>query len=346
MLTAKENMIEVINGGTPERFVNQYEAVQILFHPYLMEPTSMLAKGDSHVVNAWGISYSYPEGTPGQFPDHAPEYIVIKDIENWRDYVKAPSLEYSDEQWAICKAMFDAVDGTQAFKAPLIASGLFEQTHNLCEITNALMYFITNPKEMHELIEYLTEWELELAEKICTHLKPDALLHHDDWGSGNSTFLSLDMFTEFFLEPYTRIYGYYKEHGVDLIIHHSDSYAATLVPRMIEMGIDVWQGCTESNNIPELIEHYGGQITFMGGLDNKFVDFEGWTKENNREVVKKVCDECGTKYFIPCILQGGPGSVYPGVYESLAEEIDKYSEEVFGISEDAISRIRPMQVMF
>ena len=30
--------------------------------------------------------------------------------------------------------------------------------------------------------------------------------------------------------------------GVDVIVHHSDSYAATLVPYMIEMGIDVWQG--------------------------------------------------------------------------------------------------------
>ena len=32
------------------------------------------------------------------------------------------------------------------------------------------------------------------------------------------------------------------------LVHHSDSYAATLVPSMIEMGIDVWQGCMETNN--------------------------------------------------------------------------------------------------
>ena len=31
MLTPKQNMLEVIKGGNPDRFVNQYEAVQLLF---------------------------------------------------------------------------------------------------------------------------------------------------------------------------------------------------------------------------------------------------------------------------------------------------------------------------
>ena len=45
MLTPKQNMLEVIRGGNPDRFVNQYEAVQLLFHPFmfanpLLEPPS------------------------------------------------------------------------------------------------------------------------------------------------------------------------------------------------------------------------------------------------------------------------------------------------------------------
>jgi hypothetical protein len=50
------------------------------------------------------------------------------------------------------------------------------------------------------------------------------------------------MFEDFFVEPYKQVYGYYKSHGCELIIHHSDSYGATLVPSMIEMGIAEWQG--------------------------------------------------------------------------------------------------------
>ena len=344
MLTAKQNMQECIRGGNPERFVNQYEAIMLLFHPYMMHSGSV-SKGQMNVVNAWGVTNSFPDNVPGGFPVHTPEKIVVKDIEHWRDYVKSPPLKFTDEEWAIFKAQYDEIDGTQAYKAPFIAPGLFEQTHHLCEIANALMYYITNPDEMHELIDYITEWELELAEGICKYLKPDAMFHHDDWGSEKSTFMNPNMFADFFVEPYKKIYGYYHDHGVELVIHHADSYAVTLVPYMIEMGIDIWQGCMESNNLPELVKKYGGQITFMGGIDNKSVDFTGWTQDDCKAAARKACSGCGSKYFIPCITQGGPGSVYPGTYMALTEEIDKYSEEVFGIKNSDITRL-PIQILF
>ena len=69
--------------------------------------------------------------------------------------------------------------------------------------------------------------------------------------------MSVNMFNDFFLDAYKEIYGYYKSHGVEYVVHHSDSYAATLVPSMIEMGIDVFQGCMETNKVDELLKKYG-----------------------------------------------------------------------------------------
>lgn len=345
MLTAKQNLQEVIRGGKPERYVNQYEAITLMFHPYVVHSKALLQPGQMNVVNAWGVTNSFPVGTPGAFPVHTPEKIVVKDIENWRDYVHAPSLKFSQEEWDMFKAQYDAVDGTQTYKAAFIAPGLFEQSHHLCEIQNALIYYITNPDEMHDLIKYMTEWELELAEGICSHLHPDAIFHHDDWGGELSTFLSPDMFAEFFVDSYKEIYKYYHEHGVELVIHHSDSYAATLVPHMIDMGIDIWQGCMESNNVPELIKKYGGKISFMGDIDNKSMDFDGWTREDCAKAARRAVERCGSQYFIPCITQGGPGSVYPGAYAVLCEEIDKLSVEKFGIKQEEITRL-PWQILF
>ena len=340
MLNAKENMLEVIRGGNPVRFANQYEAVNLLFTPHMMfSGAEPLRKGGPDVKNAWGVTNSFPDNVPGMFPVHTPELIVLKDIENWREYVKAPPTEFTDEQWEMVKGMYDAVDGTQTFKATFIAPGLFEQTHHLSEISNALTYLYTHPDEMHDLIKYLTDYELAIAEGVCKHLKPEALFHHDDWGSERSTFMSPDMFGDFFVEPYKEIYGYYKANGVELVIHHADSFGATIVPHMIEMGIDVWQGCMESNDLPTLIKKYGGQITFMGGIDNKSVDYTGWTQEDVRKKVREVLDACGSLYFIPCITQGGPGSLYEGTYDAITQEIDKYSMEVFGIQESDIIRL-------
>lgn len=346
MLTAKENMIEVMKGpaGKPDRYVNQYEAIQLLFHPPATL-SRLLNKGEENVKNAWGITFSFPEGTPGQFPVHTADKIVVKDIENWKDYVKAPSLKFPEEMWDQFKEMWDAVDGTKAFKAAFIAPGLFEQTHHLCEISNALVYYALNEDEMHDMLKYLTDWKVEMAEGICSHLHPDMMFHHDDWGSSKSTFMSVPMFEDFFLEPYKAIYGYYHDHGVDYVVHHSDSYAATLVPDMIEMGINVWQGAMESNDLAELIPKYGDKITFMGGIDNVSVDYDGWTAENCDANVRRVCETYGMHSFVPCIIQGGPGSVYSGVYQSLADSIDALNKEKFGITNPEEGRL-PLQIMF
>ncbi len=347
MLTAKENMREVIRGGNPDRYVNQYEAIQLLFHPYMMTQP-LLQKGQENVVNGWGVTNSFPANVPGAFPVHTPDKIVCKDIEEWQEYVKAPNLKFPDELWNIAKGMYDAVDGTKAFKATFVAPGLFEHTHHLMSIEEALMAYMTNPDEMHDLIKYITDWELEMAEGICSHLHPDMLFHHDDWGSELNSFLRPSIFEDFFLEPYQQIYGYYHDHGVEFVVHHSDCYCANILPTMIDMGIDVWQGCMKSNNVPELIKQYGGKMTFMGDIDNKFVDFDGWTDEDCAKAALDSIERCGSmKHFIPCITQGGPGSVYPGTYASISKTIDKLNCEKFGFTQAELDDARlPMQIMF
>ena len=330
MLTKRQNMIETMKvGGHPDRFVNGYEALGLVMGSPFGKRNPNPKPGELNVVNAWGITKSWPKGTPGAFPVHTPEKIVIKDIEEWQKYVKVPRVKYDAEEWEPFIEMAEKVDRNEQFVCAYFAPGVFEQCHYLMEIQNCLMAFYEAPDEMHELIDCITQFELDYAAEVCKYMKPEGLFHHDDWGSQISTFLSPDMFREFIKPAYMKIYHYYKEHGVQLIVHHSDSYAATLVPDMIDMGIDVWQGVMRTNDIPSLIKQYGEKITFMGGIDSATVDYEGWTEEEVAKQVRAACEACGTKYFIPCTSQGLPISTYPGVYEAVAREIDNMSKEMF-----------------
>ena len=348
MLTAKENMRACVLGGEPDRYVNQYEGISLLVAPSMMlDPPQK--KGDPDIVNSWGVTRRFPANVPGGFPVHTPEKIVVKDIEHWQDYVHGPKISAIPQGlWDVCQNMYAGVDGSKVYKACFIAPGLFEQTHHLCEIQNALIYYMEYEDEMHDLVKYLTDWELELAEQICSRLHPDALFHHDDWGSEVNSFLRPTQFEDYFLEAYKSIYGYYHDHGVELVIHHSDSYAANLVPDMIEMGINVWQGCMHTNNVPELVKKYGDKITFMGEIDNKFVDFEGWTPDVVQKAAVDAIERVNSLTgFIPCITQGGPGSVYPGTYGELTKAIDKYNIEHFGCTQEEIEANRlPINIMF
>lgn len=329
MLTKRQNLLETIHGGHPDRFVNQYEFLNIVMGTPHDIHNPMPKPGQMNVVNAWGVTFNWPEGLPGVFPNHAPDKIVVKDIENWRKYVKVPNVIYDAKEWEPIIAAAEAVDRKEQFVAPFVAPGLFEQCHHHMEIQNCLMAFYEYPDEMHELIDCFTEFELAYAAELCKYVKPDALFHHDDWGSQVSTFISPDMFREFFKPSYEKIYGYYKSHGVELIVHHCDSYAATLVPDMIDMGIDIWQGAMTTNNIPELIKQYGGKISFMGGIDSATIDYPGWTPEAVATQVDRACVECGKHYFIPCASQGLPMSTFPGVYEETTRQIDLASQKYF-----------------
>jgi uroporphyrinogen-III decarboxylase len=334
MLTRRQNFLETIRGGKPDRFVKQYEALWLLMGPNYSagNPISVASASPApggEAVNAWGVTMRWGEGQPGPFPVHDAAHKVVKDIAKWKDVVKMPRTDYPPEAWEPYVETAEAVDKNEYFSTVMFFPGLFEQCHYLMGIDDCLPAFYEEPEAMHELIDYITEYELKYAEGVTKYLKPDALFHHDDWGTQTGLFMSTAMFDEFYLPAYKKIYAYYKNHGVEVIVHHSDSYAADLAPEMIEMGIDVFQGCITTNNVPELVKKYGGKLSFMGDLNNGVLDKGDWTRELVRAEVERACRTNGKLYYIPCLTMGGPGSIFPGVYEAVDEEIDRMSKEMF-----------------
>ncbi len=337
MLTKRQNLLETIRGGKPDRFVNQYEAFDCSprspFGMIMGDPVSatsaMPAPGGPPVKDAWGVTRAWPANVPGAFPVHDAEHKVLKDITQWEKVVKAPRLDYPQSEWDKYKPQIAEVDRNEVFVTIFGAPGIFEQIHYLMGMDDSLIAFYEEPEAMKELINYITEWKLGYAKLLCDNFAPEVIFQHDDWGSHRSSFISPDMFEEFFLEPYKKWYGYYKKRGVQIIAHHNDAYSANLVPFMIEMKMDIWQGCVSTNNVPELVKKYGGKISFMGDIDNGLVDRGDWTQELVAKHVRRACEENGKHYFIPCITQGGKGAVYNGVYDAISAEIVKMSKEMF-----------------
>ena len=244
--------------------------------------------------------------------------------------MKAPTLDYPQEAWDKSKQAAEAIDRNDVFATCMIAPGVFEQVHHLQGMDNALLNYYEEPEATHELIDFLVDWEVKYAKLLCENLHPDAVFHHDDWGSYRSSFLAPAMFEEFIVPAFKKIYGTYKDNGVELVVHHSDSYVANLAGYMHEMHIDILQGCTTTNNVPELVKEWGLKgVSWMGDLDNGVIDKADWSPELVAREVRRACETNGKHYFIPCLAAGGPGSTYKGVYEAVSKEIDKMSKEMF-----------------
>lgn len=327
MLTKRQNFMETITGGNPDRYVNQWEAFGCIIANPVCDRT---LDADGRMVDEWGVTFQVA-GQQGRMPMHDMEHRVIKDIDEWEDQLTTIPKGVWDVPsiWEPLQAQAEKIDTNEQMVTAVVFPGMFERLHDLAEITETLMALYDSPDEIHEIMKIITEVELEQAEAICKYLHPEALLHHDDWGTAKSTFMKPEMFEEFFLDPYKEVYKYYHEHGVKVIAHHSDTYGVTLVPFMIEMGIDVWQGpLLRPNELPKLVDQYGGQISFMGGLDSDAVDVPTWTPETIKAQVDDMFDYMGDrkKFFIPAMSQGLGVSTFPGVYDEITKNIQAHNE--------------------
>ena len=331
MLSKRQNFIECITGGNPDRYVNQYEAFNLI-RPSIHCDMSHFAS-DGYMIDGWGVYQGQVKGQEnmGLFPMHDPEHLVVKDVCNWRNELTPPKSPDDPAIWEPLQEKAEAVDRSEQFVTSVCLPGMLERCHHLMGMTECMAAFYEEPEEMEELIDFITDYELEVAKCHIKYIKPDAMFHHDDWGTKLSTFMAPDMLEEFFLKPYQKVYSYYKEHGVQYIIHHSDSYGETLLPMMEKVGIDVWQGCLRTtNNLPELIKEWGGKITFMGGIENAMVDKPDWTEEEIIAEVNTAIDFANSKkFFIPCMTSGINDSNFPGVYDIVTRIIDERSKSDF-----------------
>ena len=329
MLTGKENLQEVMKkDGKPDRFVNQYDFLNLLVPDlYYMGDYPIMPGNEGY--DQFGVFWRFPEGQMGAFPVHDDAHRVLKDITKWREVVNhKPFIPDDPGYWGMLNGIAASTDHENQYVSALHTQGIFERLHALMGMEDAMANFYEEPDEMHELIDFLVEIELDFAHAMVERVGIEAILHHDDFGSLKSSFMSPDMFNEFIVPAYKKIYGYYHENGV-LVVHHNDAFSANLVPSFIEMGIDIWQGCTPTNDLPALIEKYGGQITFMGEIETKVCDLPDWKPETIAAEVERACKKCGTKNFIPCLTAGLPGSAFPGVYEEVHKEIDRMSTIMF-----------------
>ncbi len=327
MLTARENFMELLNGGTPERLVNQYEAFEFV----LPDPIMMVLGGrrpGADVADAWGTIIRWKAGEHAGMPYITDDNKVCPDITEWRKTVKAPELSKVTD-WDMAKGIASKINRKEKFVTTFMATGLFEQLHYLMGFEDTLCNFLLEPESMHELLDYILEYKLQYAKMLIENLNPDVMFLHDDWGEKTKLFMSADTWREFFKPRFEKLHRYIKDQGV-MVVHHADSHCESIVEDMADVYISVWQGVLPQNNIPAIQKKLGGRMLLMGGIDAGVIDFKNWNEDIVRAEVRRACDEyVPGGSFIPCITYGLPESIHPGVYEIISDEIAKYSPKFF-----------------
>ena len=332
MLTKRQNLLETIRGGKPDRFVKQYEGTVMVPG----DPVNFYIRGNRYpgmepLIDRWGTRILWPAGEPGAVPDASLK--VLEDVTTWKEVVKIPDLIANctgEELWAPYIERALQVDRGENFMMMFAPTGVFERLHFLMGFEDTLCNFLLEPEAMEELSMAIGEYRYNGFKLMVDNVHPDMLLSHDDWGSKQSLFIPPQAWRDAIKPAYEKGYNYLHDNGV-IIMHHSDSFCEDIVEDMVDLHIDIWQGVLPQNDIVKLQKQLNGRMALMGGLEAAAVDRDDSTEEEIRANVRHCCETYAVNgCFIPSITYGGPGCIHPESDKIIDDEIQRCSDEFFG----------------
>lgn len=317
-MTPKQNFIETIKWGHPEYLATDLNGLNLMLDP-------LTGAFDKDMKDEWGVQWGFGDKRYNPMPCILSGHDVITDIEHWREEITIPDVESID--YSKVKEIADHTDRNQFLVGMSNSCGLFERTHALMGFETALIAMITDPEEYGALLDVILDFKMKYAKKLYDATNFDLFYYHDDWGSKRSLFFSPETWSELFAPREKKLIEYVKSFSSEkeiLFMHHSDTFLEPLIPGMIEIGIDIWQGAIPQNDIVRLQKEYHGKIAFHGGIDIAAIDHAVPVEENIRKEVRRAIDTYGPNGGI---IIGIPSiaAMFPQVQNIYLDELEKYS---------------------
>ena len=182
----------------------------------------------------------------------------IPDISEWEKYVALPDLD--DLDWEGCAAANREFCDSDKMVQLGILSGFWERLMSLMDVENAAVALIDEEQQpgVHRFLDRHTDLLIRYVDRMTQILPIDNVLVHDDWGSQKSGLFSLEVCREMIVPYLKRLTDFCHGKGLTFELH-SCGKNETLVPCMIEAGVDLWAGQTAINDMERLAEQYKDQ---------------------------------------------------------------------------------------
>lgn len=299
-MNLRENVFAVLNGETPDYYGDIMPAISLIRDPIIkldIPPRDGLEHKDS-----WGTVYVWPQDSPGPHPRVTDENAVVKDIEKWHDCLKVPSLDNLD--WSEAEEFAKNIDRSEKLAGFMFGAGLFERSHHLMGMENALLCYMEYPEEMSAMLREICEFKKKYIRLMAEHCHPEIIFYHDDWGTKQNLFLPPTVWREIIKPLQKEIADTIHECGM-IYMHHADCICQPIVEDMVELGIDIWQGVIAQNDIVEIQKKTNGKLAMVGGIDGPKIDIENITEDEIRAEVRRAFDTyCPGGRFFPSIPNG------------------------------------------
>jgi uroporphyrinogen-III decarboxylase len=308
-ISSRENFLRAIEFNNPQwipivfellpavwkRYGNKLEGL-ILQYPDLFEgyekgwrppeTTNPLYIEGVRVVDDWGCTwYNAQDGILGQVVGHP--------LEDWKDLrsLKVPDpTEQAD--WKGLKAQKraerDAGLPVIGFPESFAHGGFFDRLQFLRGLENLLVDFMTDPPELHELIEAVLDYNMRYID-LWLEAGIDVIWFHGDIGTQNGLLFSPEIFRRWLKPSYTRMFQYCRKEGVH-VWYSSDGNILEIVDDLIECGVSLHDPQVRANTIEGIVKHYKGRLCALVDIDEQMLPYAApdQIEDQVREVVESV----------------------------------------------------------
>lgn len=256
--------------------------------------------------------FPYVDGFPSDYSSLDNEMGKVL----WSRYVHSPWDHASDPDfWKTLREKTLHLRETTD-KALMIVCGcnLFEWGTFLRRMDNFLMDLLCEPDEVAKMLDQLLERHLATLEKVCASVGDivDIIRFGDDLGMTTGPFMDVDTYKTLFKPRHKQLCDYVKSHSNMHTFIHSCGSISSLMPDMIEAGIEIFNPVQTNafNMEPEFLKkEFGKDCTFWGGgVETVGTLNNGSPEEVRRQVLERLE-----------IMSAGGGFVFNTVHNILPD---------------------------
>jgi len=206
---------------------------------------------------------------------------------------------------------------------------LYGWLRNLLGIEKVSYLLYDNEKFIEELMEYLTEYAIEVVRRTVAGKKCrfDFALFWEDMAGNTGPLISPQHFKRLMVPRYKRITDFlHKELDIDIVAVDSDGNTEKLIPLWLEAGVNLIQPLevAAGMDVVKLRKEFGKDLLMIGGVDKREL---ATTRDRIKREVERVLPVFESGGYIPAVDHSVPPDIsfdnYMYYHNLLLEECNK-----------------------
>lgn len=286
-MAKKDTMLAVLAGKETDRFVHFEDCALIMTPGERNHGGEEQPDGTIIGLDWFGCSWTeMPGGSPLSGQTITPGTQRLDDLSDYKEAIPTPEQVRAFDWATFAQKVLRRVDRDEQVVQVRCMTGPFERMHCLIGFEDALCAFYEDPELVEEFFAAMLEYKKAVVDCVAEYLKPDIMIFDDDYGTARSTFISPDMWREFFPAFWKPLVEYVHSKGIKFELH-SCGYVTPLVGDFVELGMDILQPVQTNNDLQAIKDQYGDKIVLRLAIFDKQFERLGQTEDEIRADLRR-----------------------------------------------------------